>query len=101
MTPSALCSELDAATKTVITEPDVDLTGMQALAASAVEVATGATDADRRAILGAVQRMQQAIKTRMKATQGRLRDMGRGRRAIRGYASLRSHSTGQRLFRKA
>ena len=95
-----LRARLDQAARAVSTDEVVDVQSLRELALEAVSTASLCTTHEKKAILLGVQRLQLALKSRMSKTTERLNGMGKGRRAVHGYASLRSHTTPQRMYRK-
>jgi len=96
-----LVRELEVLAVLLCTEEAVDPRRIREAVAGAVALAPSLDQDAGRALLVAVEAMQQAAAAHQERTADRLGELRAGRRAMKGYGGLRSHKSGQRVRTKA
>ena len=96
-----LLSELRALVVLLCSDEEVDAARIRRAVQGAVEIAPELEQRQGRALLDAVNALQDAARAQQERTADRLQSMKAGKRAMKGYGSLRSHKSGQRVRTKA
>ncbi len=96
-----LLSELQALVGLLCSDEEVDPARIRRAVRGAVEIAPSLEQDAGRSLVTAVNALQDAAHAQQERTAERLQDLRSGKRAMKGYGSLRSHKSGQRVRVKA
>ena len=101
MSFEALLDEVHACRDRLSRPDDVDFDEYERLVARVTEVAPSLDTGQLTDLRDAFAELTEAAEARMEAVGEQLKQIQKSRRGVRGYARLRSHSTAQRLRKRA